>query len=197
MLSSELQELLAACDRILVMSEGRIVRDIAAPRARTNRGPAEADRRLQHAEQKLNKYMQEAREGPSNDRHDMPRLARQPSALANWRDYIIYIGFVVIFLVFAATLGEQGLPRSQQPAQYHPPDGDHRGHVGDDDLRVSTRPRSTCRSARSPGSPRSRPRWGSTMFGIARRHRLRARHWRHRRRRQRLADDAESASPPS
>ena len=28
-LSSELQELLAACDRILVMSEGRIVRDIA------------------------------------------------------------------------------------------------------------------------------------------------------------------------
>ncbi len=30
------------------------------------------------------------------------------SALANWRDYIIYIGFVVIFLVFAATLGEKG-----------------------------------------------------------------------------------------
>ena len=28
--------------------------------------------------------------------------------LANWRDYIIYIGFVAIFLVFAATLGERG-----------------------------------------------------------------------------------------
>ncbi len=30
------------------------------------------------------------------------------SALANWREYIIYIGFVVIFLVFAATLGDRG-----------------------------------------------------------------------------------------
>jgi ribose transport system permease protein len=34
--------------------------------------------------------------------------SRKLSALANWRDYIIYIGFVVIFLVFAATLGEKG-----------------------------------------------------------------------------------------
>ena len=33
---------------------------------------------------------------------------RLPSALINWREYIIYIGFVVIFLVFAATLGERG-----------------------------------------------------------------------------------------
>jgi ribose transport system permease protein len=32
----------------------------------------------------------------------------KPSQLANWRDYIIYIGFVVIFLVFAATLGNKG-----------------------------------------------------------------------------------------
>mgnify|MGYP001940424967 CR=1 FL=1 len=32
----------------------------------------------------------------------------KPSALANWRDYIIYIGLVVIFLVFAATLGGKG-----------------------------------------------------------------------------------------
>jgi ribose transport system permease protein len=32
----------------------------------------------------------------------------KPSQLANWRDYIIYIGFVVIFLVFAATLGDKG-----------------------------------------------------------------------------------------
>jgi ribose transport system permease protein len=29
-------------------------------------------------------------------------------ALANWRDYIIYIAFVAIFVVFAATLGERG-----------------------------------------------------------------------------------------
>jgi ribose transport system permease protein len=32
----------------------------------------------------------------------------KPSALTNWREYIIYIGFVVIFLVFAATLGDRG-----------------------------------------------------------------------------------------
>jgi ribose transport system permease protein len=30
------------------------------------------------------------------------------AALANWREYIIYIGFVVIFLVFAVTLGDRG-----------------------------------------------------------------------------------------
>ena len=33
---------------------------------------------------------------------------KAPSALANWRDYIIYIGFVVIFVIFAATLGQRG-----------------------------------------------------------------------------------------
>ena len=30
------------------------------------------------------------------------------SILANWRRYIIYIGFVCIFVVFAFTLGNQG-----------------------------------------------------------------------------------------
>lgn len=39
---------------------------------------------------------------------DTAAANRKPSALANWRDYIIYIGFVVIFLVFAATLGDKG-----------------------------------------------------------------------------------------
>jgi ribose transport system permease protein len=33
---------------------------------------------------------------------------QKPSALADWREYIIYIGFVVIFLVFAATLSSKG-----------------------------------------------------------------------------------------
>ena len=33
---------------------------------------------------------------------------RPPSIMSNWREYIIYIGFVVIFLVFAATLGDRG-----------------------------------------------------------------------------------------
>lgn len=39
---------------------------------------------------------------------DTAPARKAPSALANWRDYIIYIGFVVIFLIFAATLGERG-----------------------------------------------------------------------------------------
>lgn len=30
------------------------------------------------------------------------------TALSNWRDYIIYIGFVAIFLIFAVTLGDRG-----------------------------------------------------------------------------------------
>ena len=60
-LSSELQELLAACDRILVMSEGRIVRDIDRHELEQP-GASEADP-VQHAEQKLNEYMQGARVG--------------------------------------------------------------------------------------------------------------------------------------
>ncbi len=62
-LSSELQELLAACDRILVMSDGRVVRDIARHQLDdpANSDPIDA---LQYAESKLNKAMQEARGGP-------------------------------------------------------------------------------------------------------------------------------------
>jgi ribose transport system ATP-binding protein len=61
-LSSELQELLAACDRILVMSEGRIVRDIPRHGLDDAARPDSIDS-LQHAEQKLNEFMQEARGG--------------------------------------------------------------------------------------------------------------------------------------
>ena len=39
---------------------------------------------------------------------DTDASASKFSALANWREYIIYIGFVVIFLVFAAMLGDRG-----------------------------------------------------------------------------------------
>ena len=61
-LSSELQELLAACDRILVMSDGRVVRDIARHDLDDPENPESVDA-LQHAEQKLNQAMQEARGG--------------------------------------------------------------------------------------------------------------------------------------
>ena len=33
---------------------------------------------------------------------------KAPSTLAHWREFIIYIGFVVIFAIFAATLGSRG-----------------------------------------------------------------------------------------
>ena len=62
-MSSELQELLAACDRILVMSDGRIVRDIARHALDDPTNPDSLDA-LQHAESKLNKAMQEARGAP-------------------------------------------------------------------------------------------------------------------------------------
>lgn len=39
---------------------------------------------------------------------DSGHAPKRPSAFANWRNYIIYIGFVVIFLVFAVTLGDRG-----------------------------------------------------------------------------------------
>jgi ribose transport system permease protein len=39
---------------------------------------------------------------------DAAVAAQKPSPLADWREYIIYIGFVVIFLVFAATLSSKG-----------------------------------------------------------------------------------------
>ncbi len=61
-LSSELQELLAACDRILVMSDGRIVRDIARHDLDDSANPKSIDA-LQYAESQLNQAMQEARGG--------------------------------------------------------------------------------------------------------------------------------------
>jgi ribose transport system ATP-binding protein len=61
-LSSELQELLAACDRILVISDGHIVREIARHDL-DDASAADTIDSLQHAEQKLNQYMQEARGG--------------------------------------------------------------------------------------------------------------------------------------
>ena len=60
-LSSEVQELLAACDRILVMSDGRIVRDIPRHDLDDAGLPADSIDNLQHAEQELQKAMQEAR----------------------------------------------------------------------------------------------------------------------------------------
>ena len=82
----------------------------------------------------------------------------------------------------------QGLPRPQQPPQHHPPDGDHRRRVGDDDLRAQhRRDRPVGRRRRGPRLGRHRD--GHRPVRHRRRHRLRPRHRRRRRRGQRLADD--------
>jgi ribose transport system ATP-binding protein len=60
-LSSELQELLAACDRILVMSDGRIVREIARTDLDDANDIADSIDALQHAEERLQNAMQQAR----------------------------------------------------------------------------------------------------------------------------------------
>jgi ribose transport system ATP-binding protein len=60
-LSSELQELLAACDRILIMSDGRISREIARYDLDDPDAPADSADALHHAEQRLQKAMQQAR----------------------------------------------------------------------------------------------------------------------------------------
>ncbi len=60
-LSSELQELLAACDRILVMSDGRIMREIARHDLDDPDAPADSTDALHYAEQRLQKAMQQAR----------------------------------------------------------------------------------------------------------------------------------------
>ena len=53
----------------------------------------------------------------------------------DWRRDIIYIGFVVVFLVFAVLLGDEGFMSTHQPAQ-HPSPGLHRdGHGCRHDLR--------------------------------------------------------------
>ena len=36
--------------------------------------------------------------------------ASAPSFFANWRQYITYLGFVLIFVFFSATLFNKGLP---------------------------------------------------------------------------------------
>ena len=58
-ISSELTELLAACDRILVMSDGALMRDMA--REDFNHPAADGGHDLQFAERQLQKMLQEVR----------------------------------------------------------------------------------------------------------------------------------------
>ena len=61
-ISSELNELLAACDRILVMSDGRLLRDMPRDAFENRNGvnPASADT-VQFAERRLQTILQEVR----------------------------------------------------------------------------------------------------------------------------------------
>ena len=104
-ISSELNELLAACDRILVMSDGRLLRDMR----RDEFEDPTAGITLQRATCSLPN---------ANSRQSFKRFATMAEAmtpslaarlgLTNWRQNIIYIGFVGIFIFFAITLGHKG-----------------------------------------------------------------------------------------
>jgi ribose transport system permease protein len=106
-ISSELSELLTACDRILVMADGRAHQmldraDLDDPgRDRPRTRPA--GRRAPVADR-----------NPESPQHKGGQPWLRPSSapaggfFANWRQNIIYIGFVVIFLIFALTLNDKG-----------------------------------------------------------------------------------------
>ncbi len=53
---------------------------------------------------------------------------------ANWRQNIIYIGFVLIFVVFAVTLSHKGLLNPTNLFEHHPTDCNDRRDGGGDDL---------------------------------------------------------------
>ena len=55
---------------------------------------------------------------------------------ADWRQYVIYAGFVVIFIFFSITLNDKGFLDAKQSAEYCSPDGHDRHHGGGHDFRL-------------------------------------------------------------
>ena len=60
-ISSELNELLAACDRIIVMSDGKIAKDIARSELDSPSNKLNAAEAMQFAEHRLQETLQEVR----------------------------------------------------------------------------------------------------------------------------------------
>ena len=60
-ISSELNELLAACDRIIVMSDGKIAKDIARSELDSSSKKLNAAEAMQFAEHRLQETLQEVR----------------------------------------------------------------------------------------------------------------------------------------
>ena len=109
-ISSEPAELFALSDRILVMAGGRVVREISSeeieswagklnPRSPSNQfdgdGPASG-----HPGGKFMNAKSEAINGKSEN--FVSRLKEE------WRQYVIYLGFVVIFISFSLNLSDKG-----------------------------------------------------------------------------------------
>ena len=102
LISSELMELLAASDRILLMSEGRVTGEIAKTRPHGRRGPSPS-RRCRAA------APGDAATGDMSESGDArATVSTSRRILATWRQNIIYLGFVAIFLFFAITLHDKG-----------------------------------------------------------------------------------------
>ena len=113
MISSELSELLTACDRILVMADGRVMEDLPRDGARRPGGPgrrrrAPAPGRRTAAADRIQKALTRGAEEVTMSTSETCRSTLARLGLANWRQNIIYIGFVVIFVVFAVTLHDKG-----------------------------------------------------------------------------------------
>ena len=102
-ISSELSELLTAADRILVMSDGRVAQRSLARGSFDDPNPDDdVGEQLQYAERKLSQIMQRATPMSDDDaKHDTPSSGLWSP---NWRQYIPYLGFVLIFAFFSATL---------------------------------------------------------------------------------------------
>ena len=94
---------------------------------------------------------------------------RSRFATLDWRRYVIYIGFVVVFIFFADTARRPRLPVPEQPAEHLPADRDHHRHRGRHDLcdrlcrdrpqrRLGRRPRE--RSDGHGHGQLGRSRWG-------------------------------------
>ena len=101
-ISSEYPELLAVSDRILVLRDGAVsTEDLARARHR-RRGipPTRRPRSLSH----------DHTPPPPPHRVAAGRRAAplRPAKALDWRRYVIYIGFVVVFLFFAVLLGDHG-----------------------------------------------------------------------------------------
>ena len=103
-ISSELSELLTASDRILVMSDGRIASESARTPSTTPTPTTMSGSNCNSPSASFPRSFSELT--PMSDTTGRPSFVGP--LVANWRQYIPYLGFVLIFAFFSATLFNQG-----------------------------------------------------------------------------------------